>query len=70
LYVKEEMKTVANKNLIVKVIHRDDDPVSWLVHVYEPAFLFKKKVMSKIFNSGEEAKRFVEKLKFEEFMVK
>ena len=51
----------------VKVIHRASDPCSWIVHVYEPSFPFKKRVESKIFNSGEEVKRFVEKLNLETF---
>ena len=51
----------------VKVIHRESDPCSWIVHVYEPSFPLKKKVESKIFNSGEAVKEFVEKLNLEIF---
>ena len=58
------------KNLMVKINHHHDDPSCWIVHVYEPAFPFKKKVESKLFNSGEEVKKFVEKLQYEEFMIK
>ena len=52
---------------IVKVIHRVSDPTSWIVNVYEPAFPFKKKVLSRFFNSGEEVKKFVARLNLETF---
>lgn len=55
------------KNFTVKIVHHPDDPSCWIVHVYKPAFPFKKKITSKLFNSKEEMKKFVEKLQFEDF---
>ena len=53
--------------LEMKIVHQSSDPNAWTVHVFEPAFPFKKKVESKMFNSREEMRKYIEKLKLETF---
>ena len=55
------------KELSAKVIHHADDPAAWIVHVYEPGFLFRKKVASKLFISREDVEKYIESINVEGF---
>lgn len=54
---------ILNKDYLVRILHYDDDPTSWIVRKYKKQLWWKKRTCSVWFNDENQALKYVKKLK-------